>query len=127
MSAGSISFDDITLAWTLAGIPTRPVGAELAEPGDARPATDRRSARAGARRAVRVGSVSATRAARHDVLSGLDLELRAGTSTAIVGVNGAGKSTLVSLLSRLRDPTAAGSVDGRMSRTRPGRWQRASR
>ncbi len=39
-----------------------------------------------------------------DVLAELDLDLRAGTSTAIVGVNGAGKSTLVSLISRLRDP-----------------------
>ena len=38
-------------------------------------------------------------------LAGVDLELAAGTSTALVGVNGAGKSTLVSLLARLRDPT----------------------
>ncbi len=38
------------------------------------------------------------------VLDGLDLELRAGESTAIVGLNGAGKTTLVKLLSRLYEP-----------------------
>jgi len=39
------------------------------------------------------------------VLNGLDLEIPAGRSTAIVGVNGAGKTTLVKLLSRLYEPT----------------------
>jgi ATP-binding cassette, subfamily B, bacterial len=42
----------------------------------------------------------------HDVLADLDLVLEAGRSTAVVGVNGAGKTTLVTLLARLRDPTA---------------------
>jgi D-xylose transport system ATP-binding protein len=37
-------------------------------------------------------------------LQGVDLELRAGSITAIVGDNGAGKSTLISLLSGLRRP-----------------------
>ena len=40
------------------------------------------------------------------VLAGLDLELAAGSSTAIVGLNGAGKTTLVKLLARLYEPTA---------------------
>ncbi len=39
------------------------------------------------------------------VLKGLDLEIPAGRSTAIVGVNGAGKTTLVKLLTRLYEPT----------------------
>ncbi|MBE7700538.1 ABC transporter ATP-binding protein [Oerskovia sp. Sa1BUA8] len=39
------------------------------------------------------------------VLDGLDLELGAGQSTAIVGLNGAGKTTLVKLLARLYEPT----------------------
>ena len=39
------------------------------------------------------------------VLDGLDLELPAGRSTAVVGVNGAGKTTLVKLLTRLYEPT----------------------
>jgi ATP-binding cassette subfamily B protein len=48
-----------------------------------------------------------------EVLRELDLELPAGTSTAIVGLNGAGKTTLVKLLSRLYEPTAGRiSVDG---------------
>jgi ATP-binding cassette subfamily B protein len=39
------------------------------------------------------------------VLNGLDIEIPAGRSTAIVGVNGSGKTTLVKLLSRLYEPT----------------------
>jgi ATP-binding cassette subfamily B protein len=47
------------------------------------------------------------------VLNGLDLDLPAGTSTAIVGVNGAGKTTLVKLLARHCEPTAGRiTVDG---------------
>ena len=40
-----------------------------------------------------------------DVFSDLNLTLRAGESTALVGINGAGKTTLVTLLARLRDPS----------------------
>ncbi len=39
------------------------------------------------------------------VLDGLELSLRAGECTAIVGLNGAGKTTLVKLLARLHEPT----------------------
>ena len=46
-----------------------------------------------------------------EVLSGVDLELRAGEVLAIVGRNGAGKSTLLSALARL-DAPRGGSVDG---------------
>jgi len=44
------------------------------------------------------------------VLSGLDLDIPAGTSLAIVGVNGAGKTTLAKLLCRLYDPQS-GSIE----------------
>lgn len=40
------------------------------------------------------------------VFERLNLELRAGETTALVGVNGAGKTTLVKLLTRLYDPQA---------------------
>lgn len=40
------------------------------------------------------------------VLDELDLTLRAGECTAIVGLNGAGKTTLVKLLTRLYEPTS---------------------
>jgi ABC-type multidrug transport system fused ATPase/permease subunit len=39
------------------------------------------------------------------VLAGLDLDIPAGRSLAIVGENGAGKTTLIKLLTRLRDQT----------------------
>jgi ATP-binding cassette subfamily B protein len=49
----------------------------------------------------------------HRVLSGLDLEIPAGSSLAIVGQNGAGKTTLAKLLCRLYDPqSGAIEVDG---------------
>jgi ABC-type multidrug transport system fused ATPase/permease subunit len=47
------------------------------------------------------------------VLDGLDLEIPAGSSLAIVGQNGAGKTTLAKLLCRLYDPqSGAIEVDG---------------
>ncbi len=47
------------------------------------------------------------------VLDGLDLEIPAGTSLAIVGQNGAGKTTLAKLLCRLYDPQEGSiEVDG---------------
>jgi ATP-binding cassette subfamily B protein len=130
MSAGSVSYEDISLAWTLAGLPDvdrleTDLGADSAGT----------SALAGTRdpdgmprRSVRFEDVRFRYpSGDRDVLSGVDLELAAGTSTAIVGVNGAGKSTLVSLLSRLRDPTGGRiTVDGvDVRELEPGRWQRS--
>jgi ATP-binding cassette subfamily B protein len=40
------------------------------------------------------------------VFDGLDLEIEAGRSLAIVGMNGAGKTTLIKLLARLYEPDA---------------------
>lgn len=39
------------------------------------------------------------------ILKGVDLTIRAGAATALVGLNGAGKSTIVKLLCRFYDPT----------------------
>ena len=60
------------------------------------------------------------------VFDGLDLVLRAGRSTALVGINGAGKTTLVKLLARLHDPDSGRIlVDGvDLSLIRPAEWQR---
>jgi ATP-binding cassette subfamily B protein len=62
----------------------------------------------------------------HDVLAGVDFEIPAGASVAIVGDNGAGKSTIVHLLSRLRDPTDGRiTVDGvDLATVDPSAWQR---
>lgn len=60
------------------------------------------------------------------VLNGLDLEIVAGESLAIVGANGAGKTTIIKLLARLYDPTAGRiTVDGGdLKELDPRAWQR---
>jgi ATP-binding cassette, subfamily B, bacterial len=62
----------------------------------------------------------------HDVFRGLDLEIEAGKSLAVVGENGAGKTTLVKLLCRLYDPTEGRiTADGVDLRTMDAaQWQR---
>ncbi|MGN6589053.1 MAG: ABCB family ABC transporter ATP-binding protein/permease [Sphingomicrobium sp.] len=48
-----------------------------------------------------------------DILKGLDIEIPAGTSCAIVGPSGAGKSTIARLLYRFYDPSAGRiTIDG---------------
>jgi ABC-type multidrug transport system fused ATPase/permease subunit len=61
-----------------------------------------------------------------DIFEGLDLDVEAGRSLAIVGVNGAGKTTLIKLLAGLYQPTAGRiTVDGVDLRDLdPGGWQR---
>jgi len=60
------------------------------------------------------------------VLRGLELEIPAGRSTAIVGVNGAGKTTLVKLLTRLYEPTSGAILaDGiNAGLLDPAEWRR---
>ncbi len=61
-----------------------------------------------------------------DVYDGLDLEIPAGRSLAIVGVNGAGKTTLCKLVARCYEPTAGRiTVDGiDVADLDPSAWQR---
>ena len=60
------------------------------------------------------------------VFEGLDLELEAGRSLAVVGENGAGKTTFVKLLARLYDPQSGRiTVDGvDLRQLEPRAWQR---
>ncbi|HVT69883.1 MAG TPA: ATP-binding cassette domain-containing protein [Trebonia sp.] len=124
-AAGNVSMGDITLAWTLFGLPDADrLENDLKPPSELDGTQDPGDA---PRAAVRFSGVRFRYpAGTQDVLAGVDLELKAGAATALVGVNGAGKSTLVSLLARLRDPSGGRiTVDGTDIRTlHPGRWQR---
>jgi ATP-binding cassette, subfamily B, bacterial len=125
-AAGSVSVEDLTLSATFAAVPDADrleedlAGQAAALAGGGDPAGLPR--RAVCFRGVRFRYPEGD----GEVLAGIDLELEAGTSTAIVGVNGAGKSTLVSLLGRLRDPTGGViEVDGTdLRELDPAGWQR---
>ena len=124
MALGAVSYDDITTVWALSAVPdvdrleTELAGRTLAGRVEATglPRTGLRFEQ------VRFHYPGSDR----EVLAGVDLDLPAGSSTAIVGINGAGKSTLVSLISRLRDPTAGRiTVDGLdLSALDASAWQR---
>ena len=65
------------------------------------------------RAALRLEGVSYTYGTGTEALKGVDLEVRAGQTVAVVGSSGSGKSTLASLLLRLRVPTGGRiTVDG---------------
>ena len=59
--------------------------------------------------AVRFQNVRFAYATGEEVLKGVDLDVKRGTTVALVGATGAGKSTIVKLLGRFYDPTE-GSV-----------------
>jgi ATP-binding cassette subfamily B protein len=89
--------------------------------GGTRPAEDRPSS------VIRFEDVSFRYPGQAEaVYEGLDLEIEAGRSLAVVGQNGAGKTTLVKLLARLHDPTAGRiTVDGiDLAELDPESWQR---
>ena len=124
-AAGNVSYDDIVLAWTLHGLPDADrLEADLRPPSGFEGSKDPGEL---PRSVVRFESVRFRYpSGNSDVLSGVDLDLIAGTSAALVGINAAGKSTLVSLLARLRDPDSGRiTVDGTDIRELdPARWQR---
>jgi ATP-binding cassette, subfamily B, bacterial len=124
MQVGGVSANDVTLEQMLASVPdVDALTAALAAPAEAA---------AGAAvpevwSAIRFERVSfAYPGQERAVLDELDLTLPAGRSLAIVGENGAGKTTLVTLLARLRDPTAGRiAVDGLdLSGLEARAWQR---
>jgi len=59
---------------------------------------------AGARAAIEVRGVHVSRGAAGIVLRGLDLDIAAGETLALVGRSGAGKSTLLKLINGLIVP-----------------------
>jgi ATP-binding cassette subfamily B protein len=62
---------------------------------------------------VSFNRVGLTYGAGEPTLSGVDLEVKAGRTIALVGPTGAGKTSLVALIARLYDPTEGTvSVDG---------------
>jgi ATP-binding cassette subfamily B protein len=68
---------------------------------------------------VRLEAVRFGHAGDKPVLDGLDLEIRAGESVALVGATGSGKSTVAGLLARLYDPDGGRVLlDGRDLRER---------
>jgi ATP-binding cassette, subfamily B, bacterial len=81
-------------------------GIEQKMPAFALPAAGSRSAVGLPRQDIRLREVSFGYRGSRPVLNGIDLEIPAGTSLAIVGQNGAGKTTLAKLLCRLYDPVA---------------------
>jgi len=125
---GDISWDDVALSWMIQGLPrarelevslsaaVSGLAGSLPVAGTGLPVREVRFEE------VRFRYPGADR----DVFGGLDLVLRAGQSTALVGINGAGKTTLVKLLARLHDPVSGRIlVDGTdLSLLRPSEWQR---
>jgi ATP-binding cassette, subfamily B, bacterial len=113
MSAGSISFADISLEQLLSAVPDLDaLTSGLTRLSSVTPAGA--SAVGLPERRVSVERLSFTYpGAAAAVLRGLDLELAMGESLGLVGVNGAGKTTLVTLLARMRAPTGGRiTVDG---------------
>lgn len=104
MTAGGVSFEDISLEWMLSAIP------EL-ETLEREFAAAPRSTGSPLPPAALTGGVTfhgvsfSYGRSTTPVFDHLDLEIAAGTSTAIVGANGAGKTTLVKLLTRLYEPS----------------------
>ncbi|MGH9178215.1 MAG: ABC transporter ATP-binding protein [Acidimicrobiales bacterium] len=101
-----VGIDDINIGYGTAPVPPAlELPAVTAEPrfhpSGSAPVEDR------PRQAIRFEDVSFRYPGRtEEVFSGLDLDIPAGRSLAIVGPNGAGKTTLVKLLARLCEPTA---------------------
>ena len=77
--------------------------------------------------AVRFEDVRFAYSSGSEVLRGLDIDVPAGETHAVVGLTGAGKSTIVKLLLRLYDATAGRvTVDGTDVRELSTCWSTAS-
>jgi ATP-binding cassette, subfamily B, bacterial len=130
MQVGGVSAADVTLEQMLAAVPDLDnLVTRLRAPGTlpSGGTAGRREAEGPPESGIRFESVGYRYpGGGAPVFTGLDLELAAGRSLALVGVNGAGKTTLVTLLARLREPSAGRiTVDGTDLRDLDARsWQR---
>ena len=125
MYTGTVTTQDIVTEWTVAGLPDQAALEERLLTGRTELTGDR-PIEGRPREIVRFENVGFAYPKGEPVLDGLELEIPAGRSTAIVGVNGAGKTTLVKLLARLHDPTSGIiTVDGvPLTELDARRWQR---
>jgi ATP-binding cassette, subfamily B, bacterial len=126
MQVGGISAADVSLEQMLAGVPDLDdlIGRLRTTPSEDGGIREVQGLPASTIRFESVGYRYPT--GGQPVYQGLDLELAAGTSLALVGANGAGKTTLVTLLARLREPSSGRiTVDGIDLRDLDARsWQR---
>jgi ATP-binding cassette subfamily B protein len=103
-----------------AAAPAAPAGAALADAGDPAGVPGRLT------RGITLEDVSFTYpGAERPVLSGVSMDIPAGSVLALVGENGAGKSTLVKLLCGLYQPTSGRIlIDGQdLAGLDPARWR----
>jgi ATP-binding cassette subfamily B protein len=140
-SVMNVSSDDIRLEWGTAAVPavlelerlvaagaSPPAGAGNGVVGPSLPSSGGpRTPERGLRQGIRCEAVTFRYpSAPAEVLTGLDLDIPAGKSLAIVGANGAGKTTLAKLLCRFYQPQSGRiTVDGVDLRAMEARtWQR---
>lgn len=86
---------------------------ELANSNDASEAAEEGASISKAEGNIRVRNLSFSYGAGRKVLKDIDLDIPAGSTTALVGPSGSGKSTFAALIARLWDPdSGAISLDG---------------
>lgn len=109
IGVGAIAFGGLSWALDGAAAPVAAMArleAAMAPAGALMPGAGRAVSADAPRLAFRGVRFAYPQEAGRAVLDGIDLEIPAGTSLAIVGQNGAGKTTLAKLVCRLYDPTS---------------------
>ncbi|MCB0991009.1 MAG: ABC transporter ATP-binding protein [Acidimicrobiales bacterium] len=119
IGASAIAFGGLSWAIDSAAAPVAAVEKVERAVGEVEPIQQGQASAAPGAVSIRFEDVTFTYpTATEPVLRGLDLEIPAGTSLAIVGQNGAGKTTLAKLICRLYEPDSGTiRVDGQDMRT----------